>query len=203
VAEAPSTSDSGRFHVPDISAAHHRRPAVAPLVRDTYARLFELKFVREVESEKVREAFLEGIENNLPQQMRAWNLTYGELQAINPDLVMISITPFGQTGPYSGWNGYDLNAFQLPLVGPPLLQSAAVDGLAHLVGAQRCGRRLVAGGIKALRLEFQAAIGEQGARGSFGVAHQRLVRHVVDGARHRRMPVPHQPPVLVVVRGQR
>jgi len=37
VAEAPSTSDTGRFHVPDISAAHHRRPAVAPLVRDTYA----------------------------------------------------------------------------------------------------------------------------------------------------------------------
>ncbi len=37
MAEAPSTSDSGRFHVPDISAVHHRRPAVAPLVRDTYA----------------------------------------------------------------------------------------------------------------------------------------------------------------------
>jgi glucose-1-phosphate adenylyltransferase len=37
VPEAPSTSDTGRFHVPDISAAHHQRPAVAPLVRDTYA----------------------------------------------------------------------------------------------------------------------------------------------------------------------
>jgi glucose-1-phosphate adenylyltransferase len=37
VPEGPSTSDTGRFHVPDISAAHHRRPAVAPLVRDTYA----------------------------------------------------------------------------------------------------------------------------------------------------------------------
>jgi len=37
VSEAPSVSESGRFHVPDISAAHHRRPAVAPLVRDTYA----------------------------------------------------------------------------------------------------------------------------------------------------------------------
>ncbi|MCJ7453477.1 MAG: glucose-1-phosphate adenylyltransferase [Steroidobacteraceae bacterium] len=35
--ESPSVSDTGRFHVPDISAAHHRRPAVAPLVRDTYA----------------------------------------------------------------------------------------------------------------------------------------------------------------------
>ncbi|MBV6417632.1 MAG: Succinyl-CoA--L-malate CoA-transferase beta subunit [Steroidobacteraceae bacterium] len=53
------------------------------------------------------------IENHLPRQMRAWNLTFDEVQAINPDLVMISITPFGQTGPYSGWNGYDLNAFHL------------------------------------------------------------------------------------------
>ncbi|MGD9598354.1 MAG: CaiB/BaiF CoA transferase family protein [Steroidobacteraceae bacterium] len=53
------------------------------------------------------------VENNLPRQMRAWHLEYEQVQAVNPDLVMISITPFGQTGPYSGWNGYDLNAFHL------------------------------------------------------------------------------------------
>lgn len=53
------------------------------------------------------------IENNLPRQMRDWGLTYPELQRVNPRLVVISITPFGQTGPYSAWNGYDLNAFHL------------------------------------------------------------------------------------------
>lgn len=53
------------------------------------------------------------IENNLPQQMRAWNLDYASIKSINPRLVVISITPFGQTGPYSGWNGYDLNAYHL------------------------------------------------------------------------------------------
>jgi len=37
MSEAPSASDTGRFHVPDIASVHHRRPAVAPLVRDTYA----------------------------------------------------------------------------------------------------------------------------------------------------------------------
>lgn len=37
MSEAPSTSDTGRFHVPDIQSAHHRRPTVAPLVRDTFA----------------------------------------------------------------------------------------------------------------------------------------------------------------------
>jgi crotonobetainyl-CoA:carnitine CoA-transferase CaiB-like acyl-CoA transferase len=30
---------------------------------------------------------------------------------------MISLTPFGQTGPYSEWNGYDLNAFHLTATG--------------------------------------------------------------------------------------
>lgn len=53
------------------------------------------------------------IENNLPVRMREWGLTYESLSEINPNLVMISITPFGQSGPYSEWNGYDLNAYHL------------------------------------------------------------------------------------------
>ena len=53
------------------------------------------------------------IENNPPQQMRDWGLDYATLCALNPELVMISITPFGQTGPYAGWKGRDLHAFHL------------------------------------------------------------------------------------------
>ena len=53
------------------------------------------------------------IENNAPAQMRAWGLDYTTLAAANPDLVVVSITPFGQTGPYSDWNGHDLNAYHL------------------------------------------------------------------------------------------
>lgn len=53
------------------------------------------------------------IENNLPQTMSAWGLDYASIAAINPRLVAISITPFGQTGPYSAWNGYDLNSYHL------------------------------------------------------------------------------------------
>ncbi len=74
----------------------------------------------DVRTEAGRQLFLrllEGadvlIENNLPQQMRAWKLDYPTLRAVNPNLVVISITPFGQTGPYSEWNGYDLNAYHL------------------------------------------------------------------------------------------
>lgn len=57
------------------------------------------------------------VENNLPLQMRAWRLDYEHLATANPDLVVISITPFGQTGPYSEWNGCDLNAFHLTATG--------------------------------------------------------------------------------------
>lgn len=53
------------------------------------------------------------IENYRPRQMREWGLDYATLAKRNPNLVMISITPFGQTGPYADWNGYDLNAYHL------------------------------------------------------------------------------------------
>jgi crotonobetainyl-CoA:carnitine CoA-transferase CaiB-like acyl-CoA transferase len=53
------------------------------------------------------------IENHPPARMRERGLDYASLEPVNPDLVMISITPYGQTGPYSEWRGYDLNAFHL------------------------------------------------------------------------------------------
>ena len=53
------------------------------------------------------------IENFLPKQWREWGLDYAALSARYEGLVMISITPFGQTGPYADWNGYDLNAYHL------------------------------------------------------------------------------------------
>jgi crotonobetainyl-CoA:carnitine CoA-transferase CaiB-like acyl-CoA transferase len=53
------------------------------------------------------------IENQRPRHLREWGLDYDALSQVNPNLVMISITPFGQTGPYSDWNAYDLNAYHL------------------------------------------------------------------------------------------
>ena len=53
------------------------------------------------------------IENNTPQQMRNLGLDYDCLQDVNPRLVMVSITPYGQTGPYADWKATDLNAYHL------------------------------------------------------------------------------------------
>ncbi len=78
----------------------------------------------DVDEPSGREAFLDLIadadvliENNPPRVMRDRRLTYDHLAEVNPDLVMISITPYGQTGPYAEWKGYDLNAFHLSAAG--------------------------------------------------------------------------------------
>jgi len=46
------------------------------------------------------------IENFRPGTMERWNLSYEELSQINPGLVMVRVTGFGQTGPYSKRAGY-------------------------------------------------------------------------------------------------
>jgi crotonobetainyl-CoA:carnitine CoA-transferase CaiB-like acyl-CoA transferase len=99
------------------------------------------------------------VENHPPARMRELALDYESLSRVNPDLVMISITPFGQTGPYSEWNGYDLNAFHLSATGhrycgrpgePPLEHgtfaadffgavAASTWGLAAVYGRARVG----------------------------------------------------------------
>ncbi len=57
------------------------------------------------------------IENQRPSDMREWGLDYRTLAAENPNLIMVSITPYGQTGPYADWHGYDLNAYHLTATG--------------------------------------------------------------------------------------
>lgn len=44
-----------------------------------------------------------------PKVMEELGLTYEALKGINPRLVMTSITPFGETGPYRDYKGYHLN----------------------------------------------------------------------------------------------
>ncbi|MEM8552617.1 MAG: CoA transferase [Pseudomonadota bacterium] len=46
------------------------------------------------------------IENFRPGTMERWNLSYDELSAINPRLVMVRVTGFGQTGPYAKRAGF-------------------------------------------------------------------------------------------------
>lgn len=48
------------------------------------------------------------VENHPPQVSAALGISYGELRQVNPALIMTSISPFGQTGPYRNFKANDL-----------------------------------------------------------------------------------------------
>jgi crotonobetainyl-CoA:carnitine CoA-transferase CaiB-like acyl-CoA transferase len=49
------------------------------------------------------------IEHTTPSWINTRGLGYNDLHTLNKGLIMTSITPFGQTGPYRDYVGYDLN----------------------------------------------------------------------------------------------
>ncbi len=53
------------------------------------------------------------IESFTPGYLDGLGLGYGDLQKINPRIILTSITPFGQTGPYSSYRGEDLVCWAL------------------------------------------------------------------------------------------
>ena len=53
------------------------------------------------------------VENNPPAQSKAMGLDYTSLSAVNPRLVVTSITPFGQTGPYRDFQATDIVTYAL------------------------------------------------------------------------------------------
>ncbi len=74
----------------------------------------------DLESEEGRRVFrrlAEGadflFESFPPGRMEAWGLRYESLARENPALIMISISPFGQEGPYSGFQAFDLEIMAL------------------------------------------------------------------------------------------
>jgi len=57
------------------------------------------------------------VENNPPKQMKQLGLTYRFVKEINPRIVMTSITPFGQTGPYKDFQSCELVSAHIGGVG--------------------------------------------------------------------------------------
>jgi crotonobetainyl-CoA:carnitine CoA-transferase CaiB-like acyl-CoA transferase len=51
------------------------------------------------------------VENQPPRLMDELGLTYEVLEKINPQLIMTSITPFGQTGPHRDYKAHELNTY--------------------------------------------------------------------------------------------
>jgi crotonobetainyl-CoA:carnitine CoA-transferase CaiB-like acyl-CoA transferase len=85
------------------------------------------------------------IENFRPGTMERWNLGYEQLAAVNPRIIMIRVSGYGQTGPYSGRAGYGTVAEAMsgipsftgfPETPPTLSAFPLVDSLAGMFAAQ-------------------------------------------------------------------
>jgi crotonobetainyl-CoA:carnitine CoA-transferase CaiB-like acyl-CoA transferase len=93
------------------------------------------------------------IENMRPGTMERWGLGYQELATINPRLVYLSVSGFGQTGPYRDRPSYEFAASAFGgltyLTGfpdrPPVLPGIAImdhtSGMFGLIGALEAVRR--------------------------------------------------------------
>jgi crotonobetainyl-CoA:carnitine CoA-transferase CaiB-like acyl-CoA transferase len=84
------------------------------------------------------------IENFRPGTLQRWGIGYDELSKINPRLIMLHVTAFGQTGPYSDRPGFGTLAEAMSgmaqLIGypdrPPLLPPLALgDNIGAIAGA--------------------------------------------------------------------
>jgi len=53
------------------------------------------------------------VENFRPADLRGLGITYEALKAVNPSIVLVSVTPFGQDGPYADYRANNLIAFAM------------------------------------------------------------------------------------------
>jgi crotonobetainyl-CoA:carnitine CoA-transferase CaiB-like acyl-CoA transferase len=140
--EHPRTGDPYRQYGPRkdgvplgwTSMARNKRSLSLDLSKPEGARLFrELAATADVVVQSFR-----------PSTIERYGLTYDDLSAVNPRLIVVLISGFGQTGPYRDRAGFGTLAEAMsgfaamtgPPDGPPILpQFALADGVAALYAA--------------------------------------------------------------------
>lgn len=118
--EPPGVGDEMRAHPPFPKDVPHPEKSGSFLYFNTSKKSVTLDPATpsgaEVVKRLVRGADLL-IENYPPGYLDALGLGYETLRVLNPRLILTSITPFGQTGPYRDWKGTDLVEFAMSLTG--------------------------------------------------------------------------------------
>jgi crotonobetainyl-CoA:carnitine CoA-transferase CaiB-like acyl-CoA transferase len=102
------------------------------------------------------------IENFTPGTMKKWGVDYENLSAINPRLIMLSISAYGQSGPYANRPGFGTLA-------------EALSGYAYITG-QEDGPPTLPG--------FGLADGTAGLNGAFGILLALQSRHTSGLGQH-------------------
>jgi crotonobetainyl-CoA:carnitine CoA-transferase CaiB-like acyl-CoA transferase len=128
--EPPSEGDQARKRPPFPDDSPHREKSGLFLYLNTNKLGITLDPSKEkgkaILEELVKEADVL-VEDRPPGEMERLGLRYEHLKALNPGLIMASITPFGRSGPYRNYKAYQLNlvhasgqGYLLPLPSPSL-----------------------------------------------------------------------------------
>ncbi|GAG45713.1 unnamed protein product, partial [marine sediment metagenome] len=112
--EQPSLGDPARQKGPFPGDLPHPEKSGLFL----YLNTNKLGITLDVQTEEGRKLFRELaqgadilIEDSPPGRMEELGLDYESLSALNPRLIVTSITPYGQTGPYRDRKSYHLNLY--------------------------------------------------------------------------------------------
>jgi CoA:oxalate CoA-transferase len=128
--EPPGTGDEARRHRPFAGDVAHPEKSGFFLYLNTSKKSLTLDPAKPSGAEIFKKLIASAdvlIENHQPGYMEKIGLGYEVLKSINPRLIMVSVTPFGQTGPYRDWKGTDLIEWSMSLTGyntPTLVDDA-------------------------------------------------------------------------------
>jgi crotonobetainyl-CoA:carnitine CoA-transferase CaiB-like acyl-CoA transferase len=112
--EQPQTGDDARHLRTEDGSTHGSERSPLFLYVNTNKRSITLDLEQEDDREAFRKLIATAdvlVEDRIPGELDAWDLGYDSLRALNPALIVTSITPFGQTGPYRAYKAQHLNLF--------------------------------------------------------------------------------------------
>lgn len=81
------------------------------------------------------------VEDGAPGEMERLGLNYEVLEQLNPSLIMASITPFGQDGPYRDYKAYGLNTYHASGAGYVLPAGSQNKDMEPIKGGGLVGER--------------------------------------------------------------
>lgn len=114
--EKPDTGDQARRRGPFLNDVPHPERSGLFLYLNTSKLGITLNLKnttgKKVFTELVKEVDIL-IEDTTPGTMERLGLGYDTLKGVNPSLIMTSITPYGQTGPYREYKAHHLNIYHI------------------------------------------------------------------------------------------
>lgn len=118
--ETPRLGDEARRHPPFPGDVPHLEKSGLFLYLNTGKKSVTLNVTKPTGAEIFKRLIVGAdilIENQRPGHLESLGLGFDVLHTLNPKLIVTSITPFGQSGPYRDWKGTDLIEWAMSLTG--------------------------------------------------------------------------------------